>query len=128
MNSLYTIKQPDFRFCDERGCLNQLVHDGYKQINVLESYSGVARGGHYHKETKEAFFIVSGSVEVSLMKDDEAETVLFSKNDFFEIAPYVVHSMFFPEDCVMLAMYDKPVERADGSKDIYSADKGKQHV
>ena len=27
--------------------------------------------------------------------------------------------MSFPEDCVLVAMYDIPVEHEDGTKDIY---------
>ena len=107
---------PDFAFEDGRGKLTQLVHGGYTQVNVLESRKGVLRGGHFHKQSREAFFVVSGQVEVTLKKGLEQQTV---PGDFFEIAPFVVHSMRFPEDCVLVAMYDIPVEYADGAKDIY---------
>ena len=110
---------PDFAFEDGRGKLTQLVHGGYTQVNVLESRKGVLRGGHFHKQSREAFFVVSGQVEVTLKKGLEQQTELFVPGDFFEIAPFVVHSMRFPEDCVLVAMYDIPVEYADGAKDIY---------
>ena len=35
----------DFSFADSRGELIQIVHDGFKQVNVLRSYKGVMRGG-----------------------------------------------------------------------------------
>ena len=119
--SLYDLKKIDFSFEDSRGCLTQLVHEGYDQINVLKTNAGVLRGGHYHKISEEAFYVVSGSVEVELKRstETEKEKVNFKKGDFFEIHPNTVHSMFFPEDCLMVQMYDKPVEQADGSKDIY---------
>ena len=119
--ALYDLKKIDFSFADNRGCLTQLVHGGYDQVNVLQTNAGVLRGGHYHKVSDEAFFVVSGSVEVELKKsgDTAKEKVTFHKDDFFEIHPYIVHSMFFPEDCLMVQMYDKPVEQADGTKDIY---------
>ena len=110
---------PDFSFEDGRGKLTQLVHGGYTQINMLESRKGVFRGGHFHKQSREAFFVVSGQVEVTLKKGGEHSTELFHPGDFFEIAPYVVHSMRFPEDCVLVAMYDIPVEKTNGTKDIY---------
>lgn len=110
---------PDFAFEDGRGKLTQLVHGGYTQVNVLESRKGVLRGGHFHKQSREAFFVVSGQVEVTLKKGPEQQTELFVPGDFFEIAPFVVHSMRFPEDCVLVAMYDIPVEYGDGTKDIY---------
>ena len=45
--------------------------------------------------------------------------VLFSQHDFFGINPGVIHSMYFPEDCLMVQMYDIPVEMGNGKKDIY---------
>lgn len=118
--ALYNIKKVDFSHKDDRGELYQLVHEGYTQINVSTSKKDVIRGGHYHKVSKEAFFVVSGSVEVTLTKDDEKEVIIFKKVDFFEILPFVVHSMKFLEDTTLVAMYDIPVEKENGEKDIYS--------
>lgn len=109
----------DFDFHDERGSLTQLVHSGYSQINVLISKKGVSRGGHFHKESIECFYVVSGSVIVNAKMHNNEEQLHFSKGDFFRIAPNIIHSMYFPEDCVLVAMYDKCVEHEDGSKDIY---------
>lgn len=116
---IYDIKKPDFCFTDDRGSLTQLVHEGYSQINVLETKKGVLRGGHFHKIANEAFYVVSGSVAVTLKTKDAKETAVFKKGDFFGIRPYTIHSLFFPEDCVMVAMYDVCVENEDGTKDIY---------
>ena len=118
--ALYRLKKIDFRHEDQRGALLQLVHEGYRQINVLETREGVARGGHYHKISNEAFFVVRGSVEVALQDLLERATVKFTKGDFFEIPPHVGHSMYFPEDCTLIVMYDTPVEKEDGTKDIYN--------
>ena len=122
MRRLYSIREIDFRHKDSRGCLTQLVHEGFQQINVLETRAGVTRGGHFHKLSTEAFYVLSGAVEVELAKRAESEKTVFQAGDFFEIKPYTLHSMFFPVDCVMVQMYDHPVEQADGSKDIYSSD------
>lgn len=116
---IYEKLKVDYDFCDERGHLTQLVHDGYKQVNVLESKKGVKRGGHYHKISSEAFFVVSGCVEVTLKNGEEKKTIKFSKNDFFLILPKIVHSLYFLDDCILVAMYDIPVELPDGTKDIY---------
>ena len=118
--ALFERKETDFSFSDARGCLTQLVHDGYRQINVLNTKKGVVRGGHYHKVCGEAFFVISGSVEVTLKKvgGEETETVRFGKDDFFAIHPLVIHSMVFPEDCLMVQMSDIPVESENGMKDI----------
>ena len=118
--SLYEKLTVDFEHADDRGKLVQLIHDGYKQVNVLRTDKGVTRGGHYHKICREAFFVISGSVEVELKKQGQSERVTFRASDFFRIGPYVVHSMFFPEDCIMVQMYDVPVEQGNGQIDIYA--------
>lgn len=118
--SLYEKLTVDFEHADDRGKLVQLIHDGYKQVNVLRTDKGVTRGGHYHKICREAFFVISGSVEVELKKQGQSERITFRASDFFRIGPYVVHSMFFPEDCIMVQMYDVPVEQGNGQIDIYA--------
>ena len=56
--------KPDFTYQNEAGCLNQLVHDGWKQINAITSVAESTRGGHYHKFNKEQFFIIDGSFKL----------------------------------------------------------------
>lgn len=117
--ALYERLTPDYCFSDERGNLVQLAHAGYRQINILESKKGVVRGDHYHKQASEAFYVVNGSLEVTLKKGVEQEQARFRKGDFFLIPPGVMHSLFFNETCTLVALYDIPVEKEDGTKDIY---------
>ena len=118
---LYKDLLAEFRYSDERGSLVQLVSKGYSQVNVLKTNKGVTRGGHFHKLCHEAFYIVSGSVSVKLKADNKTEINDFSEGDFFEIAPYTEHEMYFPESCTMIALYDIPVETISG-KDIYRSE------
>lgn len=116
---LYKTREVDFQHKDVRGSLTQLIHEGFVQINVLESIKGAERGAHLHKRSIEAFYIITGSVEVEFIGNDSKEIITFKQGDFFEIYPYVLHNMYFPEDCLMVQMYDKPVENKDGTKDIF---------
>ena len=116
---MYRLRDVDFQHKDERGVLTQLIHGGYQQVNVVESKRGSIRGAHFHKRTVEAFYLISGSVEVEFQKMDRKEKVAFKKGDFFEVVPFVLHNMYFPEDCLMVQMYDIPVENENGLKDIY---------
>ena len=118
---LYRTLTPDFQYKDNRGSLAQLVSQGYSQVNILISNSGITRGGHFHKLCHEAFYVISGEVTVFLKKDGIFETVSFAAGDFFEIDPFTVHEMSFPCDCVMAVLYDRPVETTDG-KDIYECE------
>lgn len=120
MMNLYIKRKIDFQHIDERGSLSQLIHEGFKQINVLESKKGVERGSHFHKESVEAFYVVSGSVKVTLWNKEKKEEVIFDKGDFFEIHPYILHNMLFLSDCLLVQMYDIPVEKPNGVKDIFT--------
>lgn len=114
------ILKTDFEHTDTRGSLVQLAHKGYEQINVLISNNEAHRGDHFHKEVREAFYIISGSVLLTVKFQERTQEYHFSAGDFFEIRPFTIHSMRFPEHCVMVQMYSKSVERSDGTKDIYT--------
>lgn len=120
MMNLYKLLSIDFEHEDSRGKLVQLVHDGYKQVNILYSNKGTIRGKHFHKISSEAFYVASGSVYVELNREGVTERVMFKMGDFFLIPPYTMHSMYFSEDCIMAAMYDIPVEKENKEKDIFS--------
>lgn len=110
--------KPDFLFTDERGALVQLIHKGYKQVNVITTKKGAFRGGHYHKENKEAFYVISGKLEVVV----EERKFSFCVGDFFSIDANDMHSFKFLEDTTLVSMYSKGVELENGKKDIYTGD------
>lgn len=117
---LVTILKPDFQFEDERGALTQLVHEGYNQINVVESKASAFRGGHYHKNNKEVFFVIRGEFKFTAEKDAEREEYTFKAGDMFLVPPYVAHGFDFSSDTLLIGLYDVGVENADGTKDIYA--------
>ncbi len=117
---MLTFIKTDFSFCDERGFLVQLCHDGWKQVNVSGSEAGTKRGGHYHKRNKEAFFVIEGHIDMELECRGEKRSCSADKGDFFVIDPYVAHSFYYPAKTITVAMYDNGVENLDGTKDIYS--------
>ena len=86
---LVEIMKPNFEFKNDEGALIQLVREGWKQVNVLYSKKDSKRGGHYHKISKESFYIITGKIKLLL------------------------------ENTIMVSMYDKGVELENGEKDIY---------
>lgn len=115
---LIDILQADFHFEDDRGALTQLIHNGYRQINVIISKKGVQRGSHYHHLNKEAFYVVSGQTELIARKAGEIERRVFGPGAFFGIKSDISHDFSFLEDTVLVSMYDRGVELSDGTKDI----------
>ena len=115
---MITVLKPDFEYSDDRGLLVQLVHDGYRQVNMCFSKGGTERGGHFHRENKETFYIVSGCCEITASLDGVTEKFNFSAGDMFTVEKNVLHSILYPVDTVLIVMYDKGVELPDGTKDI----------
>lgn len=118
--ALIELTAPDFTFTDERGTITQIVSGGYRQVNAVFTKKGSRRGRmHYHKENKEAFFVISGKTVVRAEKDGEREEHVFSAGDMFVINEYVRHDFEYPEDTYIVGLYSGCVERPDGTKDIY---------
>lgn len=115
---MFEVLSPDFTHKDDRGELIQLVHEGYKQVNVIYSKGGTVRGGHYHQENREAFYVVRGACEVQFAKEGQTESQVFRTGAFFQIEPEVGHSFRYLEDTILVGLYDKGVELENGKKDI----------
>ena len=111
----------DFKFKDERGEITQLVHDNWKQVNYITTRAGVKRGDHYHKNNEEAFFIISGELELDLedINSGEAETHIIKTGDFFVIRRNLNHGFKFLKDTDLISMYSNGVEQ-NGKMDIYT--------
>lgn len=111
----------DFEFKDERGTLTQLVHDNWKQVNYITTKAGVERGNHYHKENREAFYIIYGEFEL-IVEDivtGVKETYKIKDGDFFMIEPFINHSFKYLKDTALISMYSKGVEQG-GKMDMYN--------
>lgn len=117
---LIKFMKPDFIFENESGCLTQLVHDGWKQVNVITSRAGSVRGGHYHKYNKEGFYVVEGSFRLMVWNDSRKETYDMKAGDMFLINPYVFHTFAYQEETILVSMYENGVEQLDGRKDIWT--------
>lgn len=122
--------RPDFIHEDKRGTLIQLVGGGYNQINVIHSEQGTERGNHYHRQNREAFYIIRGKLRISAwMVDRESteiltgskETAECGSGDMFEIGPWVLHTFHYLEETVLVSLYDRGVETGDGEMDIWGA-------
>ncbi len=111
--------KPDFVFENEAGCLTQLVHNGWNQVNVIHSVAGSIRGGHYHKYNKECFYIIEGSFKLTVWNDKEKEEYEIKKGDMFIMPENTYHTFEYHEDTILIGMYDKGVELDENTKDIW---------
>lgn len=114
--------KPDFKLKNENGLLVQLIHDGWKQVNVIFSRNGVIRGGHYHKYNKEAFYILSGSFKLIVWNNTSSnhEEYQIMAGDMFLINENVFHTFEYTEDTWLVSMYSNGVELDKNTKDIWT--------
>lgn len=118
---LIEILAPDFNCEDQRGTLTQITHEPFAQTNAVFTKAGQVRGNyHYHRHTKEVFFIISGEVLIHLRASEKKESHLFKSGDMFLIPENVGHCFEFLQDTYLVAFYTQRVELENGEKDIVS--------
>lgn len=111
---------PDFISDGERGKLVQLVHDGYRQVNVITSVGGSERGGHCHQYNQECFYVISGSFRLTVWQGMQQEEHLISKGQMFAIPTFVFHTFHYLSDTVLVSMYSSGVELSPTQMDIWT--------
>ena len=62
-----TILEPYRQFSDSRGQMLGVINDGkWEEINYVETVAGCVRGGHYHRNPRELFLMISGTIKVRI--------------------------------------------------------------
>lgn len=91
---MYKIIENYFSHKDERGQIFGIINEGdWKEANFVQTNKGAKRGGHYHKITRELFYIIDGEIQVHLENIKTQKTVDFKlkKGDICIIEPYTNH-------------------------------------
>jgi len=80
---------------DDRGSFTGIINSGHwEEINYVETKAGQIRGGHYHAETKELFFILEGDVEITInsMRDKQEQSIHVGKGSIIIIDIGEIHT------------------------------------
>ena len=104
----------NFEFADERGEFFEVWRgDQWKEINFFTSLKGAVRGGHYHKETSELFFVVAGRCEVEIkdLKTGQNEKFSVGYKDIFMVEPYEAHFITAVEDLKVVTFLNRPFNK-----------------
>lgn len=105
---------------DDRGFIYSVIHNGeWREINYVESQAGSVRGGHYHKETLECFFVIKGSIDVYInnIKNGVQENFNVKGRSVFVVEPFEVHEFKVLEDSAWINILSKPMDSRD--KDMH---------
>lgn len=99
---------------DERGSITDILNENVGHVGLITTSKGTVRGNHYHTQSIQYSYILSGKFEVTLARHDnlsEIEKFILTAGDLITLEPYVVHSFKAIEDnTVMIDIISKSRE------------------
>jgi dTDP-4-dehydrorhamnose 3,5-epimerase-like enzyme len=103
---------PYMVFEDERGSLKGITRDQWAEVNIIETRAGELRGGHYHRETLELFYILSGEINISIrhLTSGEAHQFTVREGDIFVVEPLEIHTFHVVTDSSWINMLSVPMD------------------
>lgn len=98
-----TTLEPEFVHTDKRRSIIQLLTADLKQVNTYVATKGSCLGDHYHKQTTEYFYIISGNIIYN------NERVL-EEGSFFVVYPQENHTLECLTDVRLMTFLTKPFD------------------
>lgn len=99
---------------DERGSIVQVVSGEWRQLNIVTSKQGSLRGGHYHRKTREFFYVLHGEVKTKICTSDgKVHSYTFHSGDCFEVLEAEQHYLKFLKDTTLVVLYSAPFNNSN---------------
>ena len=101
-----TVKKIKPAFADARGKIFDLVEDAVNHIGLITSRAGSVRGNHYHKQSTQYSYMISGKIEL-IVKDARAKNarvkkIMMTAGDVATIPSWTIHTYRAITDAVFL--------------------------
>lgn len=81
----------------------------YTGENCEVHYLNIKAGGfcsiHLHQTKWNRFYVISGTLKISIFRDGDKEEVYLSDGEITDIPPGVQHQFFAPNNCRCLEVY-----------------------
>lgn len=116
------IEHKKINFQDSRGSITDIfVNEPKQHCTIIVTYKGGIRGNHYHKQSRQHDFIISGKMEVfgQPIGETKIERTIVGPRDFLTWDPSVAHEFIALEDSVMITFVDGVRGGHDYEKDTY---------
>jgi mannose-6-phosphate isomerase-like protein (cupin superfamily) len=126
LRELYRWIDRYFSHSDGRGSIEGILNVGiWREVNLIKSGAGIVRGGHYHEQSEECFFILKGKIKVELRLPQEGmetltEILNVKSGDVFIVPAMVEHTFNILEDAEWINMMSVPVDQS--SPDFHKYD------
>lgn len=108
-------------FSDNRGdIIDILKREDIEYVTLITSKKGAVRGNHYHKDTIQFTYILSGRMKAfSKMPGEETKSFEMVTGDLIANVPLECHAFEALEDSTMLVMTRGPRGGDDYEQDTY---------
>lgn len=116
------VLQPSFK--DDRGVITDIIeNEVVNAITRITFTKGAVRANHYHKETTQWNYLLSGSVMlVSQLPGHEVVNTIMKPGDLVVTEPNVRHALVGLEDSDLLVFTKGPRGGKDYESDTYRLD------
>ena len=108
-------------FEDDRGVITDILeHVSVDSVTLITSNKGAIRANHYHKESIQYSYILSGKVAAYTQKPDEkVEMAIMNPGDLLFDPTYERHELIALEDSVILIITQGPRGGKNYEEDTY---------
>ena len=90
-------------FTDDRGTIADIFYsEEINHVGVIASYKGAIRGNHFHKQTTQHTYLVSGAMVYYWQANDGAGVCNMGPGDLVTSGPGEVHAMYFTGDSIIV--------------------------
>lgn len=107
------IFEPYKKIEDRRGSFLGIVNSGnWEEVNFVETMAGQVRGGHFHKEIRELFFIIEGEIDITIagLTGGESHNYTVGPGSIFVIEPFEVHTFTCRTTCKWINVLSKRID------------------
>ena len=104
------IKNIKAAFEDDRGKITDILeHTPVDSVTMITCLKGAIRGNHYHKESVQFSYVLSGQIlAYSQIPEEEVEFQVLKEGDMMESLPLERHALHAVEDSVLLIVTRGP--------------------
>jgi quercetin dioxygenase-like cupin family protein len=89
-----TVKKIKPVHTDERGSISDILNAKINHIGIITTEKGAIRANHYHKNSIQYCYVLSGKFEVLVAKPDkkaDVERIVLGPGELIKISPGIIH-------------------------------------
>ena len=111
-------------FEDDRGLIRDVLsHEPIDAVTVIVSKKGAVRGNHYHKDTYQWVYLLSGKLDyVSRAEGEKSKVTALVPGDLILSEPYEAHAIVALEDSEMVVLTRGPRGGKEYESDTFRLD------